>query len=80
MARYSIGDAVQSVSSNEVGTVVQIYPKKPGKQLYDVVFENGQRKTVLETQIIAIVNQDDPFDCSAKGLYGSNSDFACINT
>lgn len=80
MARYSIGDAVQSVSSNEVGTVVQIYPKKPGKQLYDVVFENGQRKTVLETQIIAIVNQDDPFDCCAKGLYGSNSDFACINT
>lgn len=80
MARYSIGDAVQSVSSNEVGTVVQIYPKKPGKQLYDVVFENGQRKTVLETQIIAIVNHDDPFDCCAKGLYGSNSDFACINT
>ena len=80
MARYSIGDAVQSVSSNEVGTVVQIYPKKPGKQLYDVVFENGQRKTVLETQIIAIVNQDDPFDCCAKDLYGSNSDFACINT
>ena len=54
MARYSIGDAVQSVSSNEVGTVVQIYPKKPGKQLYDVVFESGQRKSVLEANIIAI--------------------------
>ena len=54
MARYSIGDAVQSVSSNEVGTVVQIYPKEPGKPLYDVVFESGQRKSVLEAHIIAI--------------------------
>ena len=54
MARYSIGDAVQSVSSNEVGTVVQIYPKKPGKQLYDVVFESRQRKSILEANIIAI--------------------------
>lgn len=80
MARFGIGDAIQSVSSNEVGTIIQVYPKRPGKQLYDVVFENGQRKTVLETQIIAIVNQDDPFDCCAKGIYGSNSDFACINT
>lgn len=80
MAKYSIGDAVQSASSNEVGTIVQVYPKRPGRQLYDVVFENGQRKTVLESQLISIVNQDDPFDCCAKGIYGSNSDFACINT
>lgn len=54
MARYSIGDAVQSVSESEVGIIVLIYPEKPGKQLYDVVFESGQRKSVLEAHIIAI--------------------------
>lgn len=80
MAKFEVGNAVQSTSSNEVGTVVMVYPKKPGKQLYDVVFESGERKTVLESNLMAIVNQDDPFDCCAKGLYGSNSDFACINT
>ncbi|MCQ2127526.1 MAG: DEAD/DEAH box helicase [Bacteroidaceae bacterium] len=80
MAKFEIGNAVQSVSSGEVGTIVMVYPKKPGKQLYDVVFESGHRKTVLEVTLMAIVNQDDPFDCCAKGIYGSNSDFACINT
>lgn len=80
MAKFEIGNAVQSVSSGEVGTIVMVYPKKPGKQLYDVVFESGQRKTVLEVSLTAIVNQNDPFDCCAKGIYGSISDFACINT
>ena len=80
MAKFNIGDVVQSVSSNEIGTIVMVYPKKPGKQLYEVIFENGQRKPALEANLIPIVNQDDPFDCCAKGIYGSNADFACINT
>ena len=80
MAKYNIGDNVQSVSTRENGVIVMVYPKRPGKQLYDVVFENGQRKPALEATLIPITDFNDPFDCCAKGIYGSNSDFACINT
>ena len=80
MARFAIGDSVQSVNSNEIGVICQVYPKRPGKQLYDVIFESGQKKPALESTLIPITNMDDPFDCCAKGIYGSNTDFACINT
>lgn len=80
MARFNIGDNVQSVNTRENGVVVQVYPKRPGKQLYDIVFENGQRKPALESTLIPVTDYSDPFDCCAKGIYGSNSDFACINT
>jgi superfamily II DNA or RNA helicase len=80
MARYNIGDNVQSANTREKGVVVLVYPKKPGKQLYDVVFENGMRKPALESTLIPFTDYSDPFDCCAKGIYGSNSDFSCINT
>lgn len=80
MARFNIGDNVQSVSTRENGVIVQVYPKRPGKQLYDVVFESGLRKPVLESTLIPVTDYSDPFDCCAKGIYGSNSDFTCINT
>lgn len=80
MARFNIGDSVQSVGSRENGTIVQVYPKRPGKQLYEVVFESGLRKPALESTLIPVTDYSDPFDCCAKGIYGSNSDFTCINT
>ena len=80
MARFNIGDTVQSVNSRQNGYVVQVYPKRPGKQLYDVVFDDGQRKQALESTLIPVTDFSDPFDCCSKGIYGSNSDFACINT
>ena len=80
MAKFNIGDNVQSANTREKGVVVQVYPKRPGKQLYEVVFESGQRKPALESTLIAVTDYNDPFDCCAKGIYGSNSDFACINT
>lgn len=80
MSRFNIGDNVQSVSTREKGVVVLVYPKRPGKQLYDVVFENGLRKSALESTLIPVTDYGDPFDCCAKGIYGSNTDFACINT
>lgn len=80
MAKYNIGDAVQSAQSNEIGTIIKVYPKRPGKQLYEVVYENGQRSTALEMNLLPIISHNDPFDCCAKGIYGSISDFVCINT
>lgn len=80
MAKFNIGDNVQSVNTRENGVIVVVYPKRPGKQLYDVVFQSGQRKPVLEATLIPVTDFDDPYDCCAKGIYGSNSDFSCINT
>lgn len=80
MAKYNIGDVVQSSTSNEIGTIIQVYPKRPGKQLYEVIFESGQRSSVLEINLLSVINHDDPFDCCAEGIYGSNADFMCINT
>lgn len=80
MAKFNIGDNVQSVTTRENGVIVLVYPKRPGKQLYDVVFENGQRKPTLESTLIPVTDYNDPFDCCVKGIYGSNSDFTCINT
>ena len=57
MAKYNIGDNVQSVSTRENGVIVMVYPKRPGKQLYDVVFENGQRKPALEATLIPITEK-----------------------
>ncbi len=80
MGRFNIGDRVQSVSTRETGSVVVVYPKRPGKQLYEVVFDSGLRKPVLESTLIPVTDYSDPFDCCAKGIFGSNADFACINT
>ena len=80
MARFKIGDNVQSVTTREKGVVVFIYPRRPGKQLYDVIFDSGFRKPALEATLIPVTDYSDPFDCCAKGIFGSNYDFACINT
>lgn len=80
MAKYNIGDTVQLSGSNEIGTITQVYPKRPGRQLYDVVLESGNKKPVLESMLITVTNTDDAFECCEKGIYGSSSDFSCINT
>lgn len=80
MASFSIGDRVQSINTKECGTILKVYPKRPGRQLYDVNFDCGLSKPCLESTLIPVTDYNDPFDCCEKGIYGSNSDFACINT
>lgn len=80
MAKYGIGDKVISSLSNLKGSIVNVYPKRPGRQLYDVVFDDGTQKSVLESTLLPCADITDPFDCCAKGIYGSASDFSCMNT
>lgn len=79
-AKFNIGDKVQSVRSNEKGTITKVFDKKPGRQLYGVTFDNGQNSDIKEEDLLPIFNSNDPFECCANNLYGSNLDFTCINT
>lgn len=80
MARFKIGDSVQSDSTQEQGIIIEVCPHKPGKQMYKVCYANGFNKYSLESSLIPCTNLDDPFDCCEKGLFKSYSDFLCINT
>ena len=80
MAKYKEGDSVKTIGSNELAVVIKVYPKIPGRQLYQVVLDNGDKKDMLEKNLLPNANYSDPFDCCTNGIYGSNSDFFCLNT
>ena len=80
MAKYKEGESVKTIGSNELAVVIKVYPKIPGRQLYQVVLDNGDKKDMLEKNLLPNANYSDPFECCANGIYGSNSDFFCLNT
>lgn len=79
MALFSVGSTVILADTNARGVVVEVKPARRSRQIYRVSFSDGIID-VLEPDLRADFDEDDPFDCSKSGLFGSYADFSKINT
>lgn len=79
MPKYSIGNKVVNVNSQEKGVIIEVLPTGRGRQLYRVRYGN-EDKDSLETNLILDTDLTDPFECCKQGLFGSYLDFSRINT
>ena len=79
MAKYSIGDKVIHVKSQEKGIVTEVFPGGRGRQLYRVRY-GDEGKDSLETNLIPDTDITDPYECCKRGLFGSYLDFSRMNT
>lgn len=79
MAKFTIGDKVTNVNSNERGVIIDVLAGGRGRQLYRVRYGDDDKDT-LESNLIPDTNITDPFECCKRGLFGSYLDFSRINT
>lgn len=79
MSKFSIGDKILNVNTNEKGVILQVHPSGRGRQLYRVKYSD-EEKDSLETNIISDTDLTDPFECCKQGIFGTYHDFSRINT
>lgn len=79
MAKFLINDRVMHISSNEEGIITKVFPAGRGKQLYEVNV-NGLTKNWAESYITPLLDITDPVERIKQGVFGSNLEFARINT
>lgn len=79
MAKFSIGDSVIYVSSNENGIIKEVFPPSRGRQLYRVSI-NNTITNCLESNLIPDIDLSDPFQRMRQGVFNSLQDFSKINT
>lgn len=79
MAQFSVGSTVILADTNARGVVVEVKPARRGRQIYRVSFSDGITD-VLEPDLRADFNANDPFDCCKRGMFGTYADFSKINT
>ena len=80
MAIYNKGDKVIQINTKDKGIIVAIGPcGRGGRQLYIVSF-NGNEQDVLEGNLMADCNMNDPFERCRNNVYGSFTEFSKINT
>lgn len=81
MAKYSKGDCVTFVETNESGIVVEVYAPYKGKQQYAVRWiKSGDVSDVLESRIEPERKLENAFDMIQAGIYSAFVDFARLNT
>ncbi|AVR44784.1 hypothetical protein C7S20_05610 [Christiangramia fulva] len=79
MSRFTVGDSVLFVGSNEKGIIKDVFPPARGRQLYRVSI-NGEIKNCLESSIIPDLDLSNPFERLRQGIFNSYEDFSKINT
>ena len=79
MAKFTVGDSVIYLNSNEKGIIKDVFPPARGRQLYRVSI-NGEIKNCLESNIIRDVDLSNPFERLRQGIFCSYLDFSKINT
>ncbi len=79
MAKFSPGDIVIDLQTNEKGVVCEICPPARGKQFYRVRFAETI-ETCLEQYLDGLYDIANPFDRARKGIYGNRDQFVLVNT
>ncbi|MGL6178521.1 MAG: DEAD/DEAH box helicase [Tannerellaceae bacterium] len=78
MALFNVGDNVVKIDNDARGTVTKITSGR-GRVIYSVVFPSGT-SSVLEADLRADFDIDDPFERCKSGVFGSYSDYSKKNT
>ena len=81
MAKYSKGDSVIFVETNEVGVIVEVYEPYRGKQQYAVRWiKSGATTDVLENRLEPERKLDNAFDMLKAGVVNPYVNFFRLNT
>lgn len=79
MAKFSCGDTVVNLVTQQKGVVCEVCPPARGRQLYRVRY-GDMLETTLEQSLDGFFEIDNPFDRVRKGIYGTHDQFVLVNT
>lgn len=79
MAKFSTGDTVINVQTNQKGVVCEVCPPARGRQLYRVKFSDSI-ESCLEQFLDGFFEIENPFERVRKGIYGNRDQFVLVNT
>ncbi len=79
MAKFSCGDTVLNIVTQQKGVVCKVCPPARGRQLYRVRY-NESLKTCLEQNLDGFFEIENPFERVRKGIFGNRDQFVLVNT
>lgn len=79
MAKFSCGDIVLNVVTQQKGVVCDVCPPARGRQLYRVRYDESL-ETCLEQNLDGFFEIENPFERVRKGIYGNRDQFVLVNT
>ncbi len=79
MAKFSCGDTVLNIVTQQKGVVCKVCPPARGRQLYRVRY-NESLKTCLEQNLGGFFEIENPFERVRKGIFGNRDQFVLVNT
>lgn len=79
MAKFSCGDTVLNIVTQQKGVVCEVCPPARGRQLYRVRY-NESLETCLEQNLDGFFEIENPFERVRKGIFGNRDQFVLVNT
>lgn len=79
MAKFSCGDTVLNIVTQQKGVVCEVCPPARGRQLYRVRY-NDSLETCLEQNLDGFFEIENPFERVRKGIFGNRDQFVLVNT
>lgn len=79
MAKFSCGDTVLNIVTQQKGVVCEVCPPARGRQLYRVRY-NESLETCLEQNLDGFFEIENPFERVRKGIFGTRDQFMLVNT
>lgn len=79
MAKFSCGDTVLNLVTQQKGVICEVCPPARGRQLYRVRY-GDTLETTLEQSLDGFFEIDNPFERVRKGIYGIRDQFVLVNT
>lgn len=79
MAKFSCGDTVLNIVTQQKGVVCEVCSPARGRQLYRVRY-NESLETCLEQNLDGFFEIENPFERVRKGIFGNRDQFVLVNT
>lgn len=79
MSKFSKGDKVKNIVTNEVGYVIEIYPPRRGRQLYKVKYDDREADENSDN-LLPNIDLTDPFERVKENYFDHYSEYLKGNT
>lgn len=79
MAKFSCGDTVLNIVTQQKSVVCEVCTPARGRQLYRVRY-NESLETCLEQNLDGFFEIENPFERVRKGIFGNRDQFVLVNT
>ena len=79
-SKFNLGDSVINNSTNEKGTIIEVYPPRRGRQLYKVKYDDGRENDDNSLDLSPNIQLSDPFKRCEANYYGYYTEYLKGNT